>query len=126
MYWSSLPCKKSHCGSNGFTLIEVLVALTILAGGIPAVLAAFSLCVRTDTHSSRQAEALTIAQRELQLAIIRQKAKAGSQGLYNWAVNIQEKEYGLLLAAVQINWTERGKNQTLTLSQVFLPREVSS
>ena len=111
---------------RGFTLIEVLVALTILAVGILGVMVAFSVATRTSSHNVRLTEAVAIAQRELELAVIvpadSLTPSKGSSGPYTWTVNYAEKIHGLGLASVAVCWTERGQGQVFRLNRIFLPR----
>ena len=109
----------------GFTLIEVLVALTVLAAGIIGIMAALSLCTHKVSESLRLAEVATIAQSQMELAVIAPagtlEAKAGSAGLYQWEVTFGEKPYGLVLALVVVKWTLRGEPKMFRLSRVFAP-----
>lgn len=111
-------------------MIEVLVALTILAVGILGVMAAFSLGTRTSSHNVRLAEAVAIAQRELELAVIvptdSLTSSKGASEPYTWTVNYAQKMHGLVFASVAVCWTERGQGQVFRLSRIFLPLNMSS
>ena len=48
---------------KGFTLIEVVAALGLLALGLLSIMAAFSISLRTSTRSSHNTEAAMIVQR---------------------------------------------------------------
>jgi prepilin-type N-terminal cleavage/methylation domain-containing protein len=121
MYWNNTI--KTY--AQAFTLIEVIVALAILAFGILGVMAAFSLCTRTASDGFRLAEAVSISQRELELAVNvplgAMEPKSGTSGLFKWKVTFVEKDHDLVLASVLVQWTRLGKLQTFHLSQVFMP-----
>ncbi len=53
--------------TNGFTLLEVLVAMTILSVGIVGVLGGFSLSISAGNRAMLLNEAVDIAQREFEL-----------------------------------------------------------
>jgi type II secretion system protein I len=117
--------KQKKCYfAAGFTLIEVLVAMTILAAGILGVMGAFSLCIQANSHACRLKDAAMLARNELELAIVSKtenlETRTGTQGQYTWTVSFQEKEDNLLLASAVVNWSERGQKQTFTLSKIVL------
>ena len=117
---------RSVIKRSGYTLIEVLVALTIMAVGILGIMTGFSLCNRAASRQARLAEAVTIAERELELARMTPAGGFLSQtktaGPYSWQVAFTEKEYHLAVASVSVKWTQRGEPQVYNLSQVFEPR----
>lgn len=110
-----------------FTLIEVLVAMTILAVGILGVLGAFSVSMRAASRASRLDEAVSIARKEIELAVTARAdelaPKSGSSGLYAWQLTFVRKPHNLLRASMEIKWTERGQTRTFKLSQVFEPQQ---
>ena len=67
---SSRRIDKSSLARSGFTLVEALISLAILGGGIIALLGMFSTSLRIATRASRQQEAASIAQRELEMLTV--------------------------------------------------------
>lgn len=67
--------KKSH----GFTLLEVLVAMTIVGLGVVTLLQIFSLGLRLGTRSSARTEAVTYGARVMDELLARKKLPEGSE-----------------------------------------------
>ena len=68
-----------------FSVIEVVVALSVLAAGIVGLAGAFSLAVQAGGNSLRLRQAATLAQNQLELAIAefdpdRWESKSGTAG----------------------------------------------
>ena len=124
----SLP-KADGRAPKGFTLIEVLVAMTILAVGVLGVLGAFHLSMQAASRAFRVDEAAGLAERELQRAIAVPKEsladKAGTEGRYTWTVTITDPPASqrLKCVTVTVRWLERDQGQTFQLSQIFHPME---
>lgn len=113
---------------TGFTLIEILVAVTILGAGILGVVAAFSMSLRVASASARMADAVRIAQREMELKVA-QSAESlrddrGAEGPYAWKFSVSRASEGLMRARVTVTWLDRGRPQSFKLSRVFLPRAI--
>ncbi|MFA6133454.1 MAG: prepilin-type N-terminal cleavage/methylation domain-containing protein [Phycisphaerae bacterium] len=107
----------------GFTLIEVLVAMTVLSGGILGVLSAFSLASRSGRSGANLRQAVAIAQRELELIV---NAPAGAAlpqrqtaGRYEWQPLVEDLTPRLKRATIKVNWSEGGAAREYRLSQVF-------
>ena len=88
-------------GQKGFTLIEVLVSLLILAIGCLSVIIMFTISIKTNQHSSSMATACIIGERKLEeiVAMVEQRPAGtyparqdqqqfGSNSLYMWAYDI--------------------------------------
>ena len=111
---------------KSFTLIEVVVAMTILAAGILGIMGAISLCIQTNSRAFRLEKAVDLARKELNLSSLCKsnlENQTGSEGIFTWSVSFQKKEYDLVVASAVINWSEKGKAQTFTLSRILLPQE---
>lgn len=111
---------------KGFTLIEVLVAMTMLAVGILGVMGAFTLAMQTASRSGRLGEVAAVAEQQLELAVTTRpgeaEPKTGSAGPYAWTVTFSDRPHALMLASVTVSWSDHGQPQTFQLSRVFLPR----
>ena len=114
---------------RAFTLIEVLVAMTILAVGILGILGALHLSAQAAARGFRAEEAAALAERELAgtIAVPRESLsdKAGTDGRYAWTVTITDTlaSEQLKRVTVTVRWMEREQERTYQLSQIFLPRE---
>ena len=53
-------------GKGGFTILEVMVAISILAVGLMAIFTAQSRSIRGNTDANRQTEAMTLAQDKME------------------------------------------------------------
>jgi len=110
---------------RAFTLLEVLVASTILCVGIIGVLGASSVSMRTASGALRLDEAVSIAQRQLELTtaagLVALGPRTGGQGRYRWTVELAERPEGLMMASVLVSWPERGRTQQFRLSEIFIP-----
>lgn len=54
-------------GEDGFSLIEAIIAITILTFGLLSVVTIFAYSVRTNTGNSQRAQALAVLQREVEI-----------------------------------------------------------
>lgn len=110
----------------GLTLLETLVAMTILASAIVGMTYALSQGSRAANHGILQERALELATNQLNTAVARGEDSpidsAGESGRFQWQLAYEEKEHGLVLAIVTINWLEQGRDQSLSLSELYLPR----
>lgn len=138
--------KPSHAetpddrGSEGFTLLEVLVALTILGMSFAALLAIFSQALASERARDRAFAARTLAQSLMAEVLAVQSAGEGTStgqtadGL-SWQVRIEpygsgndEPSTGLEAARVSatVTWPGALKTQSLTLATLrVIPREPS-
>ena len=121
---SSTALRRDHAG---FSLVEVLVAMTILAGGIVAVLSAFSLSMRTANDATRLEGAAALAEWQLETAIQlpaeRLLGSSGSSSTYQWKVSFSPKPQNLVVARAVVEWFEQGRRRQFRLARVFWPRK---
>ncbi len=111
--------------SKGFTLVEVLVAMTVLSTGIIGVLGAFSLSLRAGGGSQRYSQAVEIAERELELACASADGEvrtgSHSDGGFTWIVSGKNVSRELKLAKIDVKWTAQGASRSFQLSRLFVP-----
>jgi prepilin-type N-terminal cleavage/methylation domain-containing protein len=111
---------------SGFTLAEVLVAMTILSIGVLGVLEVFSLSWRYGQQSGDRRQAVQMAQAELELAVHSQEdvsaGRSATAGVYQWELKVADAAEGLKKATITVSWTRRGQTQSLKFSQIFRPR----
>ena len=119
--------KRHVNGGNhkAFTLLEVLVASTILGVGILGLVGGFSVSTRTASRAMRLDGAVSIAQRELQLTVAAGLAalgpRTGEEGIHRWKVELADRPDGLMAASVSVSWQERGRTEQFRLTGIFLP-----
>jgi prepilin-type N-terminal cleavage/methylation domain-containing protein len=80
--------------SPGFTLLEVVVAMTIVGVGVVTLLELFSMGLRTGSRSVVASEAITYGRQAMDEILLRRKIEDGpQQGALNervrWKVGIQ-------------------------------------
>ena len=113
--------------SGGFSLLEILVAVTILSVGILGVLAGFSVSTRAAARAYRNDQAAVIAQGKLDEVLVLPASElepaSGESGQFHWALEFEAKPLGLVRATVVVGWLEQGRPETYRLSQLFLPQE---
>ena len=106
-------------------MVEVIVALSILSGGIIGVAGTFSMCSRAGSLNLRLGEAGMIAERELRLAVATagdgSRAFRGESDLHKWDITFEDMSLGLVRATVVVSWRQQGQDRDFTLSEIFLP-----
>ena len=65
---------------NGFTLLEVVVAMAIVGLGVVALLEIFSLGLRLGSRSAARTEAVAFGRQVMDEALIRRALSAGEEG----------------------------------------------
>ncbi|HET6429934.1 MAG TPA: type II secretion system protein [Phycisphaerae bacterium] len=108
---------------GGFTLIEVLVALTIFSVGILAVLSAFSRSFQAGSEAARLEGAADLAEQKLHLAGIAggEASPRGESGRYRWEAKLRSKPLGLTCAVVEVTWLEQGVTQRFRMEKLLPP-----
>lgn len=107
---------------SGFTLVEVLIALTILSVSVLGIIQSISVCSHNATKALRLTEATGIARREMALAVLAKGSGSpatGGDGVFQWKVETSEKAENLLLISVAVTWQERGRPQVFRLSRML-------
>jgi general secretion pathway protein I len=121
-------------GVRGFTLLEILVALAILAVSIGVLTASFSMSVDGTRTARRELDVAAAAQSVLARVgadiPVRAGALSGSAGEgLRWQINIApygdpNASPGLLVAAfevsLEIQWEEDGRSRALTVKTLRL------
>jgi prepilin-type N-terminal cleavage/methylation domain-containing protein len=118
----------SDVSARGFSLIEVLVAMTVFSVGVLGVMGTLSLSARTAGESTRLWQAVELAENQMEMAVSgilssRETMQSGTSDAYQWVLRFDEKPNDLLLASVQIRWMERGERREFQMSRLFRPRE---
>lgn len=105
---------------NGFTMVEVVVALAILSISLIAVFGTMRSCSMAAYHSRMLTKSVLLAENLLtQAALNKNKSFENTQGqtdTYRWQVNIVPTAVENLAAiCVQVNWQEQQRPQQYEL-----------
>lgn len=120
---------------KGFTLIEILVSLAIIAVALPALM-------RTFTHASRQ-QKLSLSQTTALYLLKFQMAQVELEGFpevgeeegefsegsrYTWTYTVEEvtdlEIEGLRKVTVTVYWQEEGKEKSMSMTTYMAEREI--
>ena len=82
---------------EGFTLLEILIALAVFAIGVTGMLTALSSHVKDVSLSEDHARAVRIAQREMnamrRMSYMPNSEMTGEEGRYVWSTTVEESDY---------------------------------
>ncbi len=110
---------------RGMTLVEVLVALTVLSVGILGLLGALLLGSNISARSEHLDAAVALANTKLEEALCttadKLEAQQGQEDRFTYALAIENRSGGLMAAKMTVQWLEAGNVQEYTLSKVFQP-----
>lgn len=125
-------------GQRGFTLLEVLIATSIMAIGIVGALELFSGSLRLAGNAGQQSHAVVLARslidEELWRDVLEENQRAGTEGPYSWIVathpvdrelvsrDEQDDEFheatgelGLWLIQAEVGWESAGGAKRIRL-----------
>jgi len=120
---SEIPNPKSRC-RGGFTLIEVLATLLLVAIILPVATAGILLSQRTATITQQQTEAAALAQTKLEEIVgdnqFDQAQLAGDfqdHPDFHWTATISDWSTAALKQVdVDVTWMQRGRERNVELS----------
>jgi type II secretory pathway pseudopilin PulG len=103
-----------------FTIVEVVVALTILGVAIMAIFGALRACSQGTHHARMLTGSVLLAERlltEIRLSDTRTfETRQGGDGLYQWCVRVAPTPVeGLGAIHVQVTWPEQQRRQQYDL-----------
>ncbi len=106
----------------GFSLVEVVVALTIFSGGIVALSAAFHHVSQHAVTAERRHQAALLAERQLRAEPPADGAASGRArmpvGPFAWQRRTDTVAPGLLRTQVAVTWTDGGKAEHFELQRL--------
>lgn len=111
-----------HKSTEGFTLLEVLVALTILGLGVVTLLQIFSLGLRLGGRSSVHTETMTEGARVMDEMLARKRLPAGSEsGILGtdarWQVQVQTMRDSPSSLNLSSDWELKEVTLEMTITQ---------
>ncbi len=121
-----------RCG-DGYTLMEVLAALAVVAVVLPMAMQAIALAGTVGSAAQRQREAATLAQMKLQELVSTgdwqmgamsgdfAEIDAGSAG-YRWQTQMSDWQGGMMRELqVEVSWVQRSERRTVMLTTLVDP-----
>ncbi len=119
---------------GGFSLLEVMVAFTILAVSICVLMQAFGGGVHLLSNATNQSQLVSLARSQLARVgrewPLEEGSYSGKWQDYRWQVVLQPyvpdvngqtlQRTGLLKVTVTVTWLDRGRDRTYTLSTLRL------
>lgn len=125
---------------KGFTLIEILVSLAIIAVALPPLLRAFTHAAREQKLSANEATALYLlkfqmAQIELEgfPEIGEEEGEFGEGSRYTWTYSVEDvtsigeemsEIEDLRKITITVNWQEEGRERSLSMVTYISEREM--
>jgi prepilin-type N-terminal cleavage/methylation domain-containing protein len=114
---------------GGFTLLEVLVAVTIVGLGVVTVLQIFSLGLRLGAHSTTSTEAVTYGARVMDELLARKKLFEGSDNgtlgaAGRWKSQVQSLRDDSPSLTLSTNWELKEVALEVTLTDANRERRV--
>ncbi len=124
--------KTCRSGQQGFTLLEIIVALTIAAIALPALLQAFSQGTKNQSLIENKTTALYLLKLKMgeiemlgEIETGSEDGEFGSNSRFQWTSDIVESDTdGLYEVTVTVNWQERGQEETVELMTYLADRNI--
>jgi prepilin-type N-terminal cleavage/methylation domain-containing protein len=109
---------------KGFTLIEVLATMVLLALVLPAAMRGATIALSAASSARHRTEAATLAQAKLNELIATGQWNAGQSGdfadknhpEYHWSAQSSSRDYGVFEVVVNLTWNENGAERKFALT----------
>ena len=130
-----LPIKHSvSAEKNGFTLVEILVTLAILAAVLPALLHAFASAARNQGLSDNTTTALYLLKfrmAEIEMAgypdVGDESGEFGNSTRYRWSSVVQDIESdeieNIRQVQVTVTWQHRNRERSMSMNTYIADRQ---
>lgn len=131
LHMSTQNSKNANKYTDGFTLIEILVSLTILAIALPPLLRVFSESGTRSASSENETTAVNLLKYKMaEIEMMgypegtgEDEGEFGEGSRFRWTSRIEETDTeGLLLISVTINWLGMGKDKSMTMNTYMADR----
>ena len=130
----SLGSRQVMTSNAGFTLVEILVTLTVLSIALPALMHSFRNAAQGQAISENRTTALYLLKfrmAEIELGgypdIGEDNGEFGENSRFRWRSKVQdvvsEEIENLRLITVTLMWQERGKEESISMNTYMADRE---
>jgi len=117
---------------RGFTLLEIVVALTIAAVALPALLRVFSQGTRNHSLIENRTTALYLLKLRMSeiemlgdLTVGSEEGEFGTDSRFGWISEVAETDIeGLYEVTVTVHWQERGQEKSVELTTYMADRSI--
>jgi general secretion pathway protein I len=117
---------------RGFTLLEIVVALTIAAIALPALLQTFSQGTKTQSLIENRTTALYLLRLRMSememlgyLEVGSEEGEFGTDSRFGWTSEVAETDAeGLYEVTVIVHWQERGQEKNVELTTYMADRSI--
>ena len=117
---------------RGFTLLEIVVALTVAAIALPALLQAFSRGAKAHSLIENKTTAFYLLRLRMSEIEMLSEMEAGSEegefgedSRFTWASDIAETDTkGLYEITVTVNWEERGREKSIQMATFIADKSI--
>ena len=113
---------KGRSGNHGFTLVEVLAAMALLAIVLPVVMRGTQIALRASSIARHEAEAASLGQAKLNEMIAEGTSKDGSGDFgadwpdYRWECQSISNDLGVTEMDMTVTWNEGGQARSLKIA----------
>ncbi len=123
---------RSHSRSHGFTFVELLATVVLIAVIMPVAMRSIGLCTQLAGQSRRQIEAASLARAKLTELTVSGEWENGDQrgdfGTdwpgYEWSATVGNwTETSVRQVDVTVSWRSAGHERQVTLSTLMYPEE---
>jgi prepilin-type N-terminal cleavage/methylation domain-containing protein len=125
--------RRRDPSSRGFTFVELLVTMVLIAIVMPVVMQTIGLCTRLAGQSRRQVEAACLAKTKLTELTAAQDWESGSNrgdfGTdwpgYEWSMTVANwvEDTSVRQLDLAVTWRSVGRQRKITLSTLVYPQE---
>jgi len=118
--------------SGGFTFIELLATVVLIAVIMPVAMRCIALCTRLGGNARRQIEAVSLANTQLTELITSGDWETGEKRgdfgsdwpQYEWQADVTNWTESMVRQLdVTVSWQSQGREHTVTLSTLVYPEE---